>query len=51
MLQEWNTKNSDWEFEESTEGAAVFGKNIRRAYRQIMGRKLDWKRRPGSASR
>lgn len=49
VLREWNNHHPESEFELSADGAAEFGKNVRRCYQQVMGRKLEWARRPGKA--
>jgi hypothetical protein len=51
VLEEWNEGHPDSEFEADVDGAAAFGAIVRRCYSQTMGKKLEWKKRPGKPSK
>ncbi len=46
ILKDWNATDPEVSFEDPREGVAVFAKGVRRAYRQLTGRKLEWKQPP-----
>lgn len=51
IVREWNEGHPDSEFPATVDGATMLGTVVRRCYQQVMGRKLEWARKPGKASR
>lgn len=48
VVDAWNesVKESSWKYEDSVEGAHLFGKTVRRTYRALIGKPMKWKRKP-----
>lgn len=48
VVDAWNAsvKESSWRYEDSVEGAHLFGKTVRRTYRALIGKPMKWKRKP-----
>lgn len=49
VLDEWNESVSDraWRYPTGQKGARRLAKDVRRTYRTLLGKPLDWKRGPG----
>ena len=48
VVDAWNTsvEEASWQYEDSIEGAHLFGKTVRRTYKALVGEPMKWKRKP-----